>query len=85
MDPINGDPVPGVAWGLGFALVTDPVAQGVMGSVGEYYWGGGASTIFWVDPVEDIVVVSMMQVFGRAIYWSDLKVATYQALLESYE
>ena len=85
VDPINRDPMPGIAWGLGFALVTDPVGQGVMGSVGEYYWGGGASTIFWVDPVEDVVVVSMTQVFGRAIYWSDLKVATYQALLESYE
>ena len=85
VDAVTRDPVPGIAWGLGFALVTNPVQQGVIGSAGEYYWGGGASTIFWIDPVEDIVVVSMMQILGGYTYRSDLHVATYQALLESNE
>ena len=27
-----------------------------IGSAGEFYWGGAASTIFWVDPAEELVV-----------------------------
>lgn len=48
--------------------------------------GKGPSSIFWVDPVEDIVVVSMIQImnapFNRR---SDIKIATYQAIEDSYE
>lgn len=76
----------GFGFGLGFGLVVDPAAGGVIGSAGEYNWGGAAGTVFWIDPVEEIVVVSMIQLMGSP--WplrSDLKVATYQALLETYE
>ncbi len=51
----------GVGFGLGFATVLDPVATQTVGSTGEFYWGGAASTIFWVDPVEDLVVIFMTQ------------------------
>lgn len=72
----------GFGFGLGFGLVTDVPASGVIGSVGEFNWGGAAGTIFWVDPVEDLVVVAMIQLMGSP--WplrSDLKVATYQAII----
>ena len=66
-------------------LVTNSVKKGIVGSDGEYYWQG-PSSIFWVDPVEDIVVVSMIQImnapFNRR---SDIKIATYQAIEDSYE
>ena len=39
----------GVGFGLGFAMTLDEVTTGVLGE-GDYYWGGAASTIFWVDP-----------------------------------
>jgi CubicO group peptidase (beta-lactamase class C family) len=39
----------GVGFGLGFAMTTDPVRCGVSSSPGEYWWGGMASTAFWVD------------------------------------
>ena len=71
----------GFGFGLGFGLMTDATAQKVIGSEGEYSWGGAAGTIFWVDPIEDIVVVSMIQLMSSP--WNlrgDLKVATYQAL-----
>ena len=76
----------GFGFGLGFGVVTDSVAAGVLGSNGEYNWGGAAGTVFWIDPVEEIVVVGMIQLMGSP--WplrSDLKVATYQAITESYE
>ncbi len=79
---IGGNTFTGFGFGLGFGLVTDVPASGVIGSVGEYSWGGAAGTIFWVDPVEDLVVVSMIQLMGSP--WplrSDLKVATYQAIV----
>lgn len=50
----------GVGFGLGFATTLGRVASGGPSS-GDYYWGGAASTIFWVDPVEDLSVIFMTQ------------------------
>jgi CubicO group peptidase (beta-lactamase class C family) len=49
-------PLRGVGFGLGFSMVIDPVRYGVVSSVGDYSWGGAASTAFYVDPVEDLTV-----------------------------
>jgi len=48
-------------FGLGFAVRNRPVASGRDSAVGEYYWGGAAGTYMWVDPVNDLFVVYMMQ------------------------
>jgi CubicO group peptidase (beta-lactamase class C family) len=50
----------GVGFGLGFATTMGQVATGGLGC-GDFYWGGAASTIFWVDPEEDLTVVFMTQ------------------------
>ena len=76
----------GAGFGLGFGVVADTVKTGVLGSNGEFSWGGAAGTVFWIDPVEEMVVVGMIQLMGSP--WnlrSDLKVAVYQAITESYE
>ena len=84
--PTLGGQLRGFGFGLGFGLVTDTAAGGVMGSVGEFNWGGAAGTVFWIDPVEELVVVGMIQLMGSPYpFRSDLKVATYQALTESLE
>jgi CubicO group peptidase (beta-lactamase class C family) len=44
----------GVGFGLGFAVVTDPVPGKVDRSAGELTWGGMASTMFWIDPAEEL-------------------------------
>ncbi|UOY00314.1 serine hydrolase domain-containing protein [Blastococcus sp. PRF04-17] len=49
-------PLRGVGFGLGFSMVIDPTRYGVVSSVGDYSWGGAASTAFYVDPVEDLTV-----------------------------
>ena len=51
----------GFGFGLGFGLIEDPVSNGSLSSAGTFMWGGAAGTIFWVDPVEDLVVVSLIQ------------------------
>ena len=45
----------GVGFGLGFAVRAWTRCRPRRSTrVGEYYWGGAASTAFWVDPVEEI-------------------------------
>jgi CubicO group peptidase (beta-lactamase class C family) len=57
----------GIGFGLGFASTMDEVKAGTVGA-GDYYWGGMASTIFWVDPVEDLFVVFMTQLVPSATF-----------------
>jgi CubicO group peptidase (beta-lactamase class C family) len=52
----------GTGFGLGFSVLMDPVRAGG-GSRGTYAWGGAASTIFWVDPAEELIVIFMTQLF----------------------
>jgi CubicO group peptidase (beta-lactamase class C family) len=55
--PLNAEsPQRGVGFGLGFAVVMDPVPGRVVCSPGELSWGGAASTTFWIDPAEEITV-----------------------------
>jgi CubicO group peptidase (beta-lactamase class C family) len=53
----------GTGFGLGFSVMLDPVAAGVVGSPGTYAWGGAASTIFWIDPAEELIVIFLTQLF----------------------
>jgi len=74
----------GVGFGLGFAVGKGPGATASAGSAGEYYWGGAASTAFWVDPVEGVTVVFMTQLVPSAAYpfRSQLRALVYQALAD---
>ncbi|MFK7977875.1 MAG: serine hydrolase domain-containing protein [Halioglobus sp.] len=73
--------LPGTGFGLGFGVVTDSAASGVMASKGAYYWGGAAGTIFWIDPVEEIVGIGMLQLMRSPWpYRQQMMIQTYQAL-----
>jgi CubicO group peptidase (beta-lactamase class C family) len=67
-------PVPemGYGFGLGFAVRTDAGRCPLPGSVGEYFWGGVLGTSFWIDPVEQMVVVAMMMAPERRLYYRHL-------------
>jgi CubicO group peptidase (beta-lactamase class C family) len=56
--------VPGAAFGLDFAIYTDPALAGGYYGKGTYQWGGAAGTWFWIDPVNDLIVVGMIQQAG---------------------
>ena len=58
----------GVGFGLGFSVTMDPVQTMIPGSVGEYSWGGAASTTFWIDPKEDLIGIFMTQLLPSSIY-----------------
>jgi CubicO group peptidase (beta-lactamase class C family) len=58
----------GVGFGLGFSVMLDPAANRVLGSAGSYSWGGAASTVFWVDPTEELVVVFLTQLLPSSTY-----------------
>jgi CubicO group peptidase (beta-lactamase class C family) len=76
---------PGLGFGLGFAVIEDPAQVGYPASKGTFYWGGAAATNFWIDPVEDIVVVSMTQhmgVSGTNALRGELAALVYGALIE---
>ena len=73
----------GFGFGLGWGVNTDPVAAAVLSSAGDYYWGGAAGTVFWIDPVEDMVVIGMIQLMGSP--WplrSDMQILSNQAIVE---
>ena len=58
----------GVGFGLGFSTVLDAPATKVLTSVGQYGWGGAASTAFWVDPLEDMTMIFMTQLLPSSTY-----------------
>ncbi len=73
----------GNGFGLTVAVSSGPAATGVVGSAGEFMWGGAASTTFWVDPSEELAVVFMTQLMpsGTFNFRSQLKSLVYGALL----
>jgi CubicO group peptidase (beta-lactamase class C family) len=75
---------PGMGFGLTVAVSKGPAATGVIGSTGEYMWGGAASTIFWVDPAEDLTVVFMTQLLPSGLFnfRGQLKSLIYPALMD---
>jgi CubicO group peptidase (beta-lactamase class C family) len=73
----------GVGFGLGFASSLDEVGAGGLGA-GDFYWGGAASTIFWVDQKEDLSVVFMTQLMpsGTFNFRGQLKSLVYSAIID---
>lgn len=75
----------GVGFGLGVAVVFDPPKTLIPCSQGEFYWGGMASTAFWVDPLEEVTAVFMTQLIPSSTYAirRELRTLVYGALVES--
>ena len=76
-------PFAGIGFGLGVSVLLDPARARILGSPGEYAWGGMASTAFWVDPAEDMMVLMLTQLMPSSAWpiRRELRVLTYQALL----
>lgn len=76
---------PGMGFGLGFSVREDVGAAGVPGSLGEYGWGGAYHSTYWVDPVEDLVVVYFAQVVPATGLddHARLRALVYGSILES--
>ncbi|MCP4004462.1 MAG: beta-lactamase family protein [bacterium] len=74
----------GVGFGLGFSVTLDPVSAHTVGSAGEYAWGGAASTAFWIDPAEELIVIFLTQFMpsGTFNFRGQLKQLIYPAIID---
>lgn len=61
-------PMEGMGFGLGGAVLLDPGRARAPGSVGDFSWGGMASTAFWIDPVFDLSVIFFTQLIPSSAY-----------------
>lgn len=73
---------PGQGFGLGFRVMLDPSKAGQSGSVGDYGWGGAYHSTYWIDPVEGLTVVYMVQLIpaGGLEEQSKIRSLIYSAL-----
>lgn len=72
----------GVGFGLGFATSTAAHKTLMPGSNGDYFWGGAASTFFWVDPEEDLIGLFMTQLIPSSTWpvRREMRTMVYAAL-----
>lgn len=61
-------PMHGVGFGLGGSVNITPSLTGAPSNVGDFGWGGMASTAFWLDPVLDMNVVFFTQLSPSSSY-----------------
>jgi CubicO group peptidase (beta-lactamase class C family) len=74
----------GIGFGLGFSVMLDPAKAQIVGTPGEYAWGGAASTAFWVDPREEMIVILLTQLMPSSTYpiRRELRALSYQAVVD---
>ena len=75
----------GIGFGLSFSVTMDPAKTLIAGSPGEYAWGGAATTSFWIDPAEELIVIFMTQVIPSTAYpvRRELRTMVYAAITDS--
>jgi len=77
----------GIGFSIGCGVNINVAKTRLPGTLGEFFWGGAASTAFWIDPMEDLAVVFMTQVIGsdaRLTLRRDLRTLVYSAMTESF-
>lgn len=75
-------PGPGYGFGLGFAVRRAEGEATTLGSTGDLWWLGRASTSFVVDPREDLIAILMTQRYWTARrYQAWFKNLVYQAIV----
>ena len=75
----------GIGFGLGFAMLLDPGGRAdYPARPGEYYWGGAASTAFFVNPAEDLIMLFLTQLRPSSTYpiRRELRSSIYAALTD---
>jgi CubicO group peptidase (beta-lactamase class C family) len=74
---------PGIGFGLGFGVTLDVGTIGEIGSVGEFAWGGAAGTKFWIDPVEKLIGIFMVQsIPHKTRLGKEFRILTYQSIVD---
>lgn len=76
----------GIGFGLGFSTTINAAETLMPGSIGDYSWGGAASTYFWIDPREELICIFMTQLLPSTTYnvRRELRTLVYSAITESF-
>ena len=73
----------GMGYGLGVSYIYDIAIYGNLGSVGHFHWAGAATTLFLVDPQEDMVSIFLTQYMPADFdVWTKFQTLVYQAIVE---
>lgn len=77
-------PMVGMGFGLGGSILLDPARAQVLGSAGEFAWGGLASTGFWIDRAEGICTLLITQLVPSSSWpiRREMRNLVYQALVD---
>ena len=75
-------PYAGVGFGLGFSVMLDPAKSQTTSDIGEYGWGGAASTVFMINPKEEMFIIFLTQLLPSSTYQvrRELRSIVYSAL-----
>jgi CubicO group peptidase (beta-lactamase class C family) len=74
----------GQGFGLGFGVLLDEAVAQTIGTAGEIFWGGAASTAFLVCPAEELIVIFLTQLRPSASYpiRRELRATVYGAITD---
>ncbi len=74
----------GQGFGLGFAVLLDQTVAQIIGTPGEFYWGGAASTAFFVNPKEDLIMIFLTQLRPSSTYpiRRELRTTIYSSIID---
>ena len=74
----------GQGFGLGFAVLLDQTVAQIIGTPGEFYWGGAASTAFFVNPQEDLIMLFLTQLRPSSTYpiRRELRTTIYSSIID---
>ena len=77
---------PGYYFGLGFGVLDDVGTSRDPLTPGSFTWGGAWGTLFWADPVENMVGILMTQIssYRHMNVRNDFGVTAMQSIIDSY-
>ena len=76
---------PGYGFGLGFGVLNEPGKARDPLTPGTFTWGGAWGTVFWIDPVEEMIGIMMTQItsYSHLTVRQELGVTAMQAIIDS--
>jgi CubicO group peptidase (beta-lactamase class C family) len=73
----------GTGFGLGFAVLINAARAQLLGTPGEFYWGGAYSTAFFVSPADDLIMIFLTQLgASNYVIRRQLRTTVYSAIID---
>jgi CubicO group peptidase (beta-lactamase class C family) len=74
----------GQGFGLGFGVLLDQTVAQTIGTPGEIFWGGAASTAFFVSPADELITIFLTQLRPSSSHpiRRQLRAAVYSSVVD---